>query len=510
VILLDSPAGVQAAAGLFTALCESGQPPPEGMYRALIAAARVSGLLHDPAVLTASKWQDWLHPRGKDGRFIEKLSFVNVFASENALISDRTADRRRAKIVDLRPEGAYVTYQDINGDPLAPDDAAGYPQLIPVDQLSTKVSTAPKAIAHLQPGESAAKEVADVLEPAMSQADYDDRIAKVNAQIREQYPEQIDLVSTGQGKISDADFTGHVAFVAHVDQTYVEGEQLSFGRAFKDSFGLWSEEWQQIFDAVVDEIYDEVTENQTKPRNFRSLILGGLPGAGKSSTLKAMAKQGVYRDNEWITANPDIFKDKMIERGLFPQIEGLTPAETASFIHEASSEMNHMLEQLLTIEGYNVIFDITLGGRRREGDDDWNQMLIDRLESLGYATDGIFVDVPPATSRQRTTERHRAGLDALRTGRSSRADDPEITNGGRIVPEAVIAKNEFKKGEADAEKYNSVNARNFDALKASFVRWAAYDNSGKAPVFVGGTAEDTSDTDNLPGVYPPSAPGAAA
>jgi hypothetical protein len=90
---------------------------------ALIAAARVSGMLHDPYVLTASKWQDWLHPRGKDGRFIEKGKFVNIFANPNALLNDRTADRRRARITELRPEGAFVSYQDIHGNPLPPTPA---------------------------------------------------------------------------------------------------------------------------------------------------------------------------------------------------------------------------------------------------------------------------------------------------------------------------------------------------------------------------------------------------
>jgi hypothetical protein len=83
--------------------------------------------MQDPYVLTAAKWQDWLHPRGKDGRFIEKGKFVNIFADPNALLTDRTADRRRAKIDELRPEGAIVSYQDIHGNPLDPDPAAGYP-----------------------------------------------------------------------------------------------------------------------------------------------------------------------------------------------------------------------------------------------------------------------------------------------------------------------------------------------------------------------------------------------
>jgi hypothetical protein len=483
------------------------------MYQALIAAARVNGMLHDPSVLTASKWQDWLHPRGKDGRFIEKASAVNIFASENALLSDRTAVRRRAKITDLRPEGAYVTYYDAtnldeNGKPtvLPPDDAAGFPALIPVDQLSTKVATAPKEIAHLQPGESAATEVADALVPAMSQKEYDAQISEINEHILEDYPEQDAIVSTGQGPISDEELQTHLEFLAVVEEQYVTGYGLSYDQAFKDSFGLWSEEWQQIFDAVVDEAYDEVTKNQTMPRDNRAIMLGGLPGAGKSSTLDEMRKSGGhFRPDEWITINPDLMKDKMLERDLFPRVNGLAPAETASFIHAASSEMSYMLEQLLTVEGYNLIFDITMGGKPRRPDEKANyEQIVDRLNDLDYQIDGVFVDVDPATSRERVALRHEQGLNALRTGRSKRRDDPEITNGGRVVPDFLIAENEIGPDDPDYSTYKSVNARNFDRMKANFTRWSQWDNTGKHPVFTGGTASDPDDGPNLPGFYPES------
>jgi hypothetical protein len=59
-----------------------------------------------------------------------------------------------------------------------------------------------------------------------------------------------------------------------------------------------------------------------------------------------------------------------------------------------------MLEQLLTVEGYNVIFDITMGGRQRARREDQPRAdRLDRLNSLDYQIDGIFVDVPPSTSR---------------------------------------------------------------------------------------------------------------
>jgi len=456
-------------------------------------------------VLTAAKWQDWLHPRGKDGRFIEKGSFVNIFADPNAWTGDRTAVRRRAKIVELRPEGAYVAYQDTEGKPLDPDPSSGFPDLIPVDQLGQKVSTAPQAIAHLQPGESAAKEVKDALVPALGLDEWKAEIQTLSDGLAETFPEQADIVSTGQDKITDEAFLEHQRYVTLATKMGLHGpgRSMSIDGSMKDSFGLWSEEMREVFEGMVNAAYDELTAGQTKPRDSRAIVLGGLPGAGKSSTLDAMAESKVFNKDEWIIANPDWFKDRIIAQGLAPQIHGLAPAETASFIHEASSEMNHMLEQLLTVEGYNVIFDITLGSSF------WTGETINRLESLDYSIDGIFVDVPPTTARTRSQSRHRSGLDALRTGQSRRTDDPELSNGGRVVPEAVLAAAEIDKKDPDAETYNSANARNFDQIKGQFARWAVWDNSGDSPEFIDGSGIGPDDPQSMPGYYP-SGPTVAA
>lgn len=475
------------------------------MYPAIIAAARVRGMLEDPAVLTAAKWQDWLHPRGKDGRFIEKGAFVNIFANPNALLNDKSALRRRARITDLRPEGAVVAYQDINGDAIEPDPEAGFPDLIPVDDLGSKISTAPKAIAHLQPGESAAKEAKDALVPALSMDEYADEITGLNQAIEGQFPDQLTIVSTGQGTATDQEFTDHVTFIRQVNEI-ATGHGLTLDAAFKDSFGLWSEEMHQVFESVVNEVYDEVTKNQTKPRNQRAIMLGGLPGAGKSSTLKKMREEGIFKNDDWVTVNPDYFKDKILAKGLGPTISGLTPAETSGFIHEASSEMNHMLENLLTAEGFNVIFDITMGGQFSEGEKSWTEKIIDRLESLDYVVDGMFVSVTPDTARQRSHERHRKGLDALRTGQSKRDNDPEITYGGRVVPESVLTKAAFPEGDPQGEEYDSVNARNFDLISHQFGRWAVWDNSGDAPTLLMSSGGPNPSPDQMPGFYASEGP----
>jgi hypothetical protein len=508
---LGSPEQIRAAAGFFSGIVAAGHRPPDGMFCAIIAAARVSGLLHDPAVLTAAKWQDWLHPRGKDGRFIIKDSFVNVFADDTELLINRHADRRRAKITELRPEGAYVTYYDINHQQIAADPARGYPAMIPVDELSTKVASAPQAIAHLQPDQSVAKEIADALVPALSFEEYDSELTGLNQGLRAAYPVQGGVVSTGQEPITDQEFLAHRDYIAAANQMGT-GHGLTYDAAFKDSFGMWSQEIGQVFDALVDQAYNDLTKNQTKPRQQRAIMFGGLPAAGKSSTLEEMAKSEGFSEDDWITINPDYFKDLMLDRGVFPQVYGLSPAETAGFIHQASSEMGYMLEQLLTVEGYNIIFDITMGGRERNGVKTNHEQALDRLDLMDYQVDGIFVDVPPSTARLRASARHRAGLDALRTGKARRSDDSSLKFGGRTVPDTVISASELEETDPNFDKFNSLNAANFDSLKDRFVRWATWDNTGDSPELTSYSATDPTDPTQLPGYYPPgpSAPEAPA
>jgi len=486
------------------------------MFRHLVAAARALEMLVDESMLAAARWQDWLHPRGKDGRFIEVSSLVNIFADGNDLLTDKTAVRRRAKIRELRPEGAYVVYQGPDGKVIEPDPSAGFPDLIPAAELGDKVSSAPKAVAHLNKGLSAQEEYDKTYLPAMSQAEYDEAIATLDAAIRSGSPDSAASIAPGQTAMTPEEFAAHNDFVrqqtafafnpptSNPEDPKARG--LTYDAAFKDSNGLWSEEWQQIFDELVTETIDKVTKGGTMPKDRRAIMLGGLPGAGKSSVLKSLAENRTFRAEEWIVANPDSFKELMIEKGLYPKLTGIAPAETAGFIHAASSEMNFMLENALTVEGYNVIFDITMGGRKRDAPLG-HEATIDRLTSLDYQTDGIFVDVSPNTSRSRVVARHKEGLDKLRTGTSQYGpEDPEIKYGGRAVPDAVISSNEIGTDDQAAQSagYKSYNAKNFMQLQGEFTRWAAYDNTGEKPVWQGGSGSGEKDRENMPGYFPAS------
>jgi hypothetical protein len=167
-----------------------------------------------------------------------------------------------------------------------------------------------------------------------------------------------------------------------------------------------------------------------------------------------------------------------------------------------------MLERLLIAEGYNVIFDVTMGGKLGSNTTE----TVTDLKAAGYQIDGIFVDVTPDTSRFRVQQRHMDGLNALRTGTSDRQDetsDSAIKFGGRVVPDQVIKDSVIAEKTGDVA-YNSYNAANFDKIKNSFTRWAQWDNNGTSPELVGSSATDPNDLAQMAGYYPPSTQEGAA
>lgn len=80
-------------------------------------------------------FQEWQHPRGKDGQFIEKGGIVNV---------DTSTGVRRGKITDLTEKGPEVQFQDGKKEKT----------LIPLDEVSDKITAAPESHARLGPADN--------------------------------------------------------------------------------------------------------------------------------------------------------------------------------------------------------------------------------------------------------------------------------------------------------------------------------------------------------------------
>jgi hypothetical protein len=468
-------------------------------YPLLMAAARFHDLLDDPAVLVAGRWQEWLHPRGIDGRFIQKGGMVDVFAgkSDETTLRNPQADRRRAKITELFPQGVQVQYFDTNGKPIPADPKNGYPSNIPLDQVVTRISSAPNSRARLSDVSSKA-EFDQSYHPAKTQHEYDAAIKSFNDRITAELKPERSAAQRGGGPLTDKQYLAHAAYVADVTdlglgkQKGDVGIGLASDSAFKDNHGNWSQEQLKNMLTMADELFGTVTAG--RPKGHKAIMLGGLPGSGKSSLLEQMQKDGHFDEADWVQINPDLVKDEMIKRGWYPEIEGLTANETAGFIHAQSSEMASMLERMAMKDGFNLIFDTTMGGLDDEGKP-WTEHTLNYLSAYGYdKPDGIFINATTDHSLASIAYRHRTGLEKYRTGEGGdRSSDLEVKNGGRFVPNKVVAS-------------TTSNVDTFDRLKGKFNRWASYE-VGNAPGEKPKPEllDSTGSGDQMPGVFPAGA-----
>ncbi|HEY5881436.1 MAG TPA: hypothetical protein VIU11_21180, partial [Nakamurella sp.] len=105
---------------------------------AVVASARqaLRDRVHGALLARGGKYLEWQHPRGRNGTWIEKLGLVNVFDK------DGRGKPRRAKVVDITPDGPVVEYS-----------GGGGRETVPLDKANTRILGAPKPRAQLKSGE---------------------------------------------------------------------------------------------------------------------------------------------------------------------------------------------------------------------------------------------------------------------------------------------------------------------------------------------------------------------
>jgi predicted ABC-type ATPase len=215
---------------------------------------------------------------------------------------------------------------------------------------------------------------------------------------------------------------------------------------------VWTRDRRAEHDKIIGDLYAAAAD---VPSEGKAIIVGGLPGAGKTTVLREHL--GAER-SDWLVVDPDVIKYELAARDLVPRIEPLTPMEATELAHEESSHIAKRLAVRALAEHKNVVWDITMAS------EDSLAGRIGQLRQAGYTrVEGIFVDVPVETSLERVAERHRKGDDEYRTTGAGL--------GGRLVPDDLI--------EAHADQqWGSLNRRSFEQLKDQFDAWYDYDNSG--------------------------------
>ena len=260
--------------------------------------------------------------------------------------------------------------------------------------------------------------------------------------------------------LDDAAYEEHVRMVEErLDAAEHAGMSSEMLYTIDPDHKIWSKDRLAQRGRLTEDMYHA---SDDVPADGRAVVAGGIAGAGKTTVLESFA--GIDR-SQYLTVNPDKIKEKMAERRMIPDVDGLSPMERSGLVHEESSQAASDLARRAYGDRRNVIWDITMS--RMES----TLKRIDNLRESSYTEIvGVFVDIPPKKSVERATSRHRHGLEEYRNGRG---------HGGRHLAPDLIWRQQTDDGQ-------TLNRKVFESLKPCFDRWMIFDNSvdGRDPVLV--------------------------
>lgn len=275
------------------------------------------------------------------------------------------------------------------------------------------------------------------------------------ADLRAGHPSRPEYQVTAQAR--ETQFADHVAAVKEaVADANGRGAITRRLHSIDGRGEVWTKDRRAEHDKI---IHDLCTAAAAVPCDGKAIIVGGLPGAGKTTVVR----EHLGADQaSWLVINPDVIKHELAARELVPRSEQLTPMEATELAHEESSHIAKRLASRALAEHKNVVWDITMASGRSTAE------RIDQLRDAGYTrVEGIFVEVPIETSLERVANRHRKDDDRYRTSGDGL--------GGHFIPDQLI------RAQAD-EQWGSTNRRSFEQLKDRFDGWYFFDNSGERPM----------------------------
>lgn len=236
-------------------------------------------------------------------------------------------------------------------------------------------------------------------------------------------------------------------------------------------------------------IQDILNAHLHVPKDRQALMSGGLGGAGKGTVL---GNHPSINEDDYLVIDPDKMKEEILRRGMGPDIPDLLPMEQAAFIHEESSDLANMLQQIALAQGMNIILDTTMAAKDDKGEKSSADGKIEKFLENGYEVKGIFVDVPVEVSIASALGRHLGGVNKFNAGDDSRGGDL----GGRYVPPSYIEKSRPPEGS----EFNSTNRMVFERLKkqgkfSAFELWDTSDRTKPPQLVESGAGGKTSPDD---------------
>jgi hypothetical protein len=283
--------------------------------------------------------------------------------------------------------------------------------------------------------------------------------------------------------LNDAEYAKHTKMVEDtLNREIKAGHATNITQTVRGEGKIYGGNRARMHSDIVNALWEKNGANV--PTEGKSVIAGGLGGAGKSTVLKGHA--GI-EGSHYLTINPDDIKEEFAKRGMVPEVKGLSPMEASALVHEESSHVANMLAKRAYENKTNVMWDITMSSK---GSVDKR---IAEMASHGYSKpDAVFVDIPVETSVGRALSRHRRGMEKFRNGEGT---------GGRYVPPNIIRKN-------SSSTSSSANRDVFNSLRGSFGSHVVYDNSvvGREPQKITGNGRWGVGTSGLENFHPADTP----
>lgn len=270
--------------------------------------------------------------------------------------------------------------------------------------------------------------------------------------------ELLDMAMMEGRNLTDAEMDMHEDYVEKITSVLREaGGETSVLYADKDGYYMYTKEREKQQEELLVEVFES---KENVPNEAKTILACGMAGAGKSSMLRVFS---IAHVDDYVSINPDDFKEEMAKKGMIPKVPGLLPMEASTLVHNEASELSfELLKRSLSV-GKNVYLDQTLAKIQ------YTRLDLEMCKSNGYTIDAIFVDVPPEVSAKRAKQRYRD--DTNRTIREGRG------LGGRPVPK-FFSKSQV---QSNNSKFNSVNAKNFAILSTQFKYFTSkpriFDNS---------------------------------
>lgn len=150
------------------------------------------------------------------------------------------------------------------------------------------------------------------------------------------------------------------------------------------------------------------------PREKKALVLGGPPAAGKSFSLKPGESAGSLGVVAWeppddipdgathVVINPDIIKEMMVEADMLPDDlpPEIMPREAVSVIHAESNFLSMLFMSRLAAMGTNIAYDSTMAN------DGHVKKNLRAVAEAGYSFSGLYVGIPKDESRTSSLKRY--------------------------------------------------------------------------------------------------------